>query len=177
MDVLLMLIVMGGLVIGWLQGLWRQGMTLASFLAALILATYLQIFVAAWFGFLSPGTPAMVRGTLAFLLLTGVIATSLDFAGRRLFPETRLSVLGIFDRLLGILVGFLTVCIQVSVAVLIFKFLARVSWPMGEGLRLVLVRGIEGSTLLPVFYQILVVIVSTVGPLLPEGIPKFITAL
>jgi len=177
MDILLMLIVMGGLVVGWVQGLWRQGMTLASFLAALILATYLQVFVSDWFGFISPGTPALFRGTLAFLLLVGVIATSLDVAGRRLFPETKLAVLGIFDRLLGILVGFLTVCVQVSVAVLVFKFLARVSWPFGEGLRLLLVRGIDSSALVPVFYQILVSLVGTVGPLLPEGIPRFLTAI
>jgi hypothetical protein len=133
--------------------------------------------VSGWLGFISPQTPAVFRGTLAFLLLVAVIALSLDIAGRRLFPETRLAALGIFDRLLGIVVGFFTICIQVSIAVLVFKFLARVSWPIGESLRQVLASGIDSSALVPVFYQILVTIVSTVGPLLPEGIPKFLTSL
>jgi uncharacterized membrane protein required for colicin V production len=177
MDIFLMLVVMGGLVFGWVQGLWRQGMTLAAFLAAIVLATYLQVFVTAWFGFISPQTPLVIRQTVAFLLLVGIIATVLDIVGRRLFPETRLAFLGVFDRLLGILVGFLTVCVQVSIAVLVFKFLARVSWPMGESLRLALVAGVDSSALVPVFYQVLVLLVSTVGPLLPEGIPRFLTIL
>jgi len=179
MDIFLLLVVMGGLAVGYIQGLWRQAMSLGAILVGLILATYLQVFLTAWFGFISPDTPLVIRGTAAFLLLLGVIAGVLDFVGRRIFPETRLGVLGIFDRLAGIFVGFFTICIQVSVGVLIFKFLAspRLPWPMGESVRLVLHRGIDSSALVPVFHQLLVTLVSIVGPLLPEGAPTFLKAI
>jgi uncharacterized membrane protein required for colicin V production len=173
-DVLLMLILMGGLAAGYIQGLWRQAMSLGAILAALILATYLQVFLAAWFAYISPATPFVIRETLAFLLLVSLFATVFDVVPRRVFPETRLAVLRIVDRLGGIFVGFFTICIQVSVAVLIFKFLARVSWPLGDSIRLVLVNGIESSALLPVFYSLLVRFVVIVGLLLPEGAPRFL---
>lgn len=174
MDVFLMLVLMGGLAVGYIQGLWRQAMSLGAILAALILATYLQVFLTAWFGFISPGTPLAIRGAAAFLLLVAIISGVLDFVGRRVFPETRLAVLGIFDRLGGIFVGFFTICIQASVAALIFKFLARVRWPIGDSIRTFLETGIDSSALVPVFYNLLVILVRIVGPLLPEGIPEFL---
>ncbi len=177
MDVFLLLVLMGGLAVGYVQGLWRQAMSLAAILAGLILATYLQVFLTAWLGFISPDTPLVIRGTAAFLALLAIIAGVLDFVGRRIFPETKLAVLGIFDRLGGIMLGFFTICIQVGAGVLIFKFLARVRWPMGESVRLVLNRGIDSSTLLPIFHQLLVTLVSVVGPLLPEGAPSFLKVI
>jgi uncharacterized membrane protein required for colicin V production len=179
MDIFLLLVVMGGLAVGYIQGLWRQAMSLGAILAGLILATYLQVFLTAWFGFISPGTPLVVRGTVAFLLLVAIIAGALDLLARRIFPETRLAILGILDRLGGIFVGFFTVCVQVSIGVLIFRFLANpsVSWPIGESVRLVLARGIDSSALVPVFYQLLAILVRIVGLLLPEGAPAFLTAI
>lgn len=100
-DIFLLLVVMGGLVVGYIQGLWRQAMSLGSILIGVILATYLERFVTGFFGYLSPRTPLVVRQTVAFLVLTGIIAVVLDVGGRRIFPETRLAVLGIFDRVGG----------------------------------------------------------------------------
>ena len=177
MDVFLMLVLMGGLAAGYIQGLWRQAMSLGAIIAAIILATYLQVFLTAWFGFISPDTPWVIRGSAALLILVSLITIVLDVVSRRVFPETRLAVLGIFDRLGGIVVGFFTICVQVSVAVLIFKFLARLSWPMGDSIRLVLINGIESSTLLPAFYSLLVIFVRMVGLLLPEGAPRFLDLL
>jgi uncharacterized membrane protein required for colicin V production len=176
-DILLMLILMGGLAAGYVQGLWRQAMSLGAIIAAIILATYLQVFLTAWFGFISPGTPFVIRGSAAFLILVSLITIVLDLVARRVFPETRLPVLGIFDRLGGIVIGFFTICVQVSVAVLVFKFLARLSWPIGDSIRLVLVNGIESSVLLPAFYGMLAAFVRIVGLLLPEGAPRFLDLL
>jgi uncharacterized membrane protein required for colicin V production len=179
MDVLFSIVIMAGLAVGYFQGLWRQAMSLGSILAGVILATYLQVFLTAWFGFIHPETPLVVRETVAFLLLVAIISAVLDFLSRRMFPETKLGVLGMLDRLGGIFVGFFTVCIQASIAVLIFKFLVtpRVSWPMGQSVRLVIDSGIEASTLVPVFHNLLVIIVSVVGALLPEGAPTFLTSI
>lgn len=177
-DIFLLLVVMAGLAVGYIQGLWRQAMSLGSILIGVILATYLQRFLTGFFGYVSPRTPLVVRQTVAFLLLVGIIAVVLDVGGRRIFPETRLSVLGIFDRVGGLLVGFFTICIQLSAGVLIFKFLASggVSWPIGESVRLVLAAGVDSSALVPVFFGILLRFVSTIGPMLPEGVPTFLTA-
>ena len=177
MDILLMLILMGGLAAGYVQGLARQAMSLGAIIAAIILATYLQVFLAAWFGFISPETPWVIRGSAAFLILVSLITIVLDLVARRVFPDTRLAVLGIFDRLGGILLGFFTICVQVSIAVLVFKFLTRLSWPMADSIRLVLIDGIESSALLPVFYGLLLVFVRIVGLLLPEGAPRFLGML
>jgi uncharacterized membrane protein required for colicin V production len=179
MDVFLSIVIMAGLAVGYIQGLWRQAMSLGSILAGVILATYLQVFLTAWFGFIHPETPLVVRETVAFLLLVAIISGVLDFLSRRMFPETKLAVLGILDRVGGIFVGFFTICIQASIAVLIFKFLVtpRVSWPMGQSVRLFIDGGIEASALVPIFHSLLVIIVGVVGGLLPEGAPRFLTII
>ncbi len=179
MDIFLLLIVMGGLALGYIQGLWRQAMSLGAILIGIILATYLQRYLTRWFGFIAPDTPLVIRQTVAFLFLAAVITIGLDVGFRKIFPETGLPFLGIFDRLGGIFIGFFTISVQVSAAVLVFRFFAspRVSWPIGESIRLVLAAGIDSSALVPVFHNLLVILVSIVTPLLPEGAPAFLTAL
>jgi hypothetical protein len=101
----------------------------------------------------------------------------LELIQRRGFPESRLLGLGILDRIAGIVAAFPTVCLQMSVGALIVRFLAGLSWPIGNTLRLVLLRAMESSTLFSAFYNLLVYLVTTIGGLLPEAGLRFLTPI
>jgi len=176
-DGLLVLLFIVGLTGGYIQGFLRQLMSLGAIVSALILATYLQVPLAAFLTFTFADAAPLIRQTIAFLVPVLLITTALELIQRRGFPQTRLLVLGILDRIAGIVAAFPTVCLQMSVVALIVRFLARLSWPIGNSLRLVLLTGIESSTLLPVFYNLLVYLVTTVGGLLPEAGLRFLTPI
>lgn len=177
LDVLLVLLFIGGLAGGYIQGFLRQLMSLGAIVCALILATYLRMPLADWLSFTFADTAPLTRQIVAFLVPVVLITTALELIQRRGFPESRLLGLGILDRIAGIVVAFPTVCLQISVVALIVRFLARLSWPIGNSLRVVLLSAIESSTLFSAFYNLLVYLVTTVGGLLPEAGARFITPI
>lgn len=174
LDVVLALVFAGGVAVGYRQGLIRQALSLGAIVCALILATYLQVPLAAWFAFILPDTRGIVRETAAFLLLVVAITAALEAVQRRTLPHTRLIAIGILDQIGGALVALLAVCLQMSVLVLMLRFLVEQSWPVGETLRFFILDGMQSSTLVAGFYSLLLVLVRIVGGLLPEGGPRLL---
>jgi uncharacterized membrane protein required for colicin V production len=174
LDVVLVLIFAAGLVGGYRQGLLRQAMSLGAIAAGLILGTYLQLPLVGLFAFTYPDTAATTIETSAFLVAVTLLVTGLEILHRKVVPETRLVGAGVLDRVAGLLVSVVAVFLQLSIVVLVLNSLVSMSWPIGETIRLMFVRGIKGSTLVPVLYNVLVSLVRFVGALLPEGAPRFL---
>lgn len=175
LDVLLVLLFAAGLAGGYFQGFLRQAMSLGAIACALILATYLQVLLGGWLAFTFPGTSTSTRQTVAFILLVAVITGILEGVQRRAFPETRVLAIGVFDGIAGVPIALLAACLQIGFFAVILRFLVGLSWPIGETLRLFLLRGTESSTLLAGLYNLLVYLVTIVGGLLPRGMmPGFL---
>jgi len=176
-DVILALLFTAGLAGGYIQRLLRQALSLGALVCGIILATYLQVPLAAGIAYVRPEIRARTRETAAFWLLLVAITVALDVIQRRVLPETKLLAVGILDRIGGVFVAFFTVCGQMSVAVLILRFFVRLSWPIGNTLRLFVWEGMESSTLVTAFYNLLVSLVQIVGRFLPEGGPGFLAPI
>ena len=174
MDVVLVLIFAAGLVGGYRQGLLRQTMSLGAIAAGLILGTYLHVPLARLFAFTYPDTAATTVETAAYLVAVTVLVTGLEILHRKAVPETRLAAIGVLDRVAGLLVSVVAVYLQLSIVALVLNSLVSISWPIGETIRLMFVRGIKSSMLVPLLYNVLVAMVRFVGALLPEGGPKFL---
>jgi uncharacterized membrane protein required for colicin V production len=174
LDVVLALVFAGGVAAGYKQGLVRQALSLGAIVCGIILATYLQVPLAAWFAFILPETRGIIQETAAFWLLVVAITATLEAVQRRMVPATRLLAVGILDGIGGALVALPTVGLQMSVVALILRFLVEQSWPVGESLRLFVLQGMQSSTLVAGFYSLLLVIVQIVGALLPEGGPRLL---
>ncbi len=177
LDVLLGLLFVVGLVGGYFQGLIRQTLSLGALVSAIILGTYLQVPLAAFLAFTFPEASTATTDTAAFLLAVLILATALEGVQRKAVPETRLVAIGLLDRIAGILVAAVTVCLQMSIALLALKFIVTLPWPIGETFRLLISRGMESSVLAVALYNLLVALVAVVGRLLPEGKPKFLTLI
>ena len=121
-DVILALLFTAGLAGGYIQRLLRQALSLGALVCGIILATYLQVPLAAGIAYVRPEIRARTRETAAFWLLLVAITVALDVIQRRVLPETALLAVGILDRIGGVFVAFFTVCGQMSVAVLVLRF-------------------------------------------------------
>jgi uncharacterized membrane protein required for colicin V production len=174
-DAVLALLFAAALAGGYFQGLIRQALSLGAVACGIILATYLYLPLAAWFAFAYPDTSVATRETAALLLSLIVLVTALEIAQRKAVPETRLLAIGLLDRIAGALVAIVTACLQISIGILILKYLVTLSWPIGGTVRLLLLRGMRSSTLARALYNLLVALVTVVGALLPKGKPRFLT--
>lgn len=174
LDIVLVLIFAAGLVGGYRQGLLRQALSLGAIAAGLVLGTYLQLPLVGLFAFTYPDTAATTIETAAFLVAVTVLVTGLEILHRKALPETRLAAIGVLDRVAGLLVSAVAVFLQLSIVVLVLNSVVSMSWPIGETIRLMFVRGIKSSMLVPLLYNVLVAMVRFVGALLPEGGPKFL---
>ncbi len=174
LDIILVLLFAAGVLGGYRQGLLRQALSLAAVACGLILGTYFHVPLAAFFAFTFPGAETATTDTAGFLLAVVLLISALEVLHRRVIPETRLPAIGVLDRVAGLLVAVLAVILQLSIVVLVLRFSVSLSWPVGESLRLGLVRGLKSSTLAYGLYNLLAVLVTVIGRLLPEGRPRFV---
>ena len=174
LDVFLGLLLIVGLVGGYYQGLIRQALSLAAVVCAIILGTFVQVPLAAFLAFTFPdATPAMAD-TGAYLLAVLGLTTALELVQRKAIPATRLVSIGVLDRVGGLLVAVIAVCLQMSIAILALQFVVSLPWPIGETFRLLIERGMQSSILAVALYNLLVALVTAIGGMLPEGKPKFL---
>lgn len=174
-DVVLGLLFVVGLAGGYFQGLIRQALSLGAVACGIILATYLYLPLAAFLAIMYPDSSALTRETAALMVSLVALITALEIAQRKAVPETRILAIGLLDQIAGALVAVVAVCLQISIAILILKYIVTLSWPIGGTVRLLLIRGMRSSTLAPALYNLLVALVTVVGTLLPKGKPRFLT--
>ena len=170
-DLVLVIAVLVGVIVGYMQGLLRQLIGLGALYIGLVMAAYFQGWAERWIGFFFPRMAETIKGSLAFLALFALSYGLLDWLGRHSFPETRLAVLGPFDQLGGVVIGFLIVGVEIGVGVTILEFLAGVSWIRGETLRLAVVEAMGTSHLVPFFQNYLSLVGQAILPWLPSGLP------
>jgi len=172
-DFVLVVIVLVGVIAGYMQGLLRQLTGLIAFYIGLVMASYFHGTVEGWIDYFAPKMANVAQESLAFLAILALAYAILHWLGRQAFPETRLTALGFLDQLGGVMIGFLVVGIQIGVGVLILRFVSGVSWIRGDTVRLAFAQAIDTSYLVPNFQIYLNLVARTLIPWLPGGLPTF----
>ncbi len=172
-DLVLVVLVLVGVIVGYIQGLLRQLTGLLALYIGLVMASYFHGAVERWIDFFAPKMADVAQESLAFLGILALVYVTLHWLGRQAFPETRLATLGFLDQLGGMVIGFLVVGVQIGVGVLILRFLSGVSWIGGDTVRLAFVQAIEASPLVLAFQTYLAFVARTLLPWLPAGLPTF----
>jgi len=172
-DLVLVVLVLVGVMVGYMQGLLRQLTGLLALYIGLVMASYFHEAVERWIDFFVPKMADVAQESLAFLGILALVYVTLHWLGQQAFPETRLATLGVLDQLGGMVIGFLVVGIQIGVGVLIFRFLSGVSWMRGDTVRLAFAQALEASPLVPTFQTYLAFVARTLLPWLPAGLPTF----
>ena len=126
LDILVLLLVAAGLVVGWLRGFVAELLSLFAWFLAIVAVRYLHTPVRD----LLTGPVGTVAGAsvLAFFLVFGLVFLGGKLASRRLGSRVRSSVVGPVDRLLGAGFGALKGLIGATLLYLVVNLVYDTIW-------------------------------------------------
>ncbi len=131
LDIIVILLVGGGLVFGWLRGFVAEVLSLfAWFLAILALRVLLPPLADALEGPIGTASGAAV---LAFIIIFGFVFIGGKFISRRVGGRVRNSIIGPLDRVLGAALGALKGLIGVTILFMILNIVYSFSFLGGAG--------------------------------------------
>ena len=131
LDIIVILLVGGGMVFGWLRGFVAEVLSLlAWFLAILALRVLHPPLASALEGPIGTASGAAV---LAFILIFGLVFVGGKFASRRVGGRVRNSIVGPLDRVLGAAFGALKGLIGVTILFMILNIVYSFSFLGGGG--------------------------------------------
>ena len=169
-DVLIVFAVVGGAALGFIRGLMRMALSLLVLYIAAVLAMTFYERVGRYLTYMF-GLPEAISQALAFLLILILTTSLLTFILRRTYRDTALPGLRQVDQLGGMVIGFFLAVLWIGFAILALAFVLA-SPAMGEtSLHLSLVNFFVTSNLIPVFYALLPIVLATLRPWMPKGLP------
>lgn len=170
-DLVLFALLIGGLAVGYSQGLWRQVLGLAAmYLGAIVASQYYFSLGAALQGSMKT-TPGLALHAVAFFIIMFLVMAILNyFALDATKMITRLPSL--IDHLGGMVLGLAATWILLTVIVSILPVMTISEWPGAEGAREVISVGVRDSILAHTVQSNLPMVLSSLKPWLPGGIPN-----
>ncbi len=171
LDVVIVLLLVAGLLSGWMQGLLRQLLGMAAFYVALVLGAQYHRLLAGWLTGLVPNALPVAADSLSFLLIFGLGTALFNWVGRHVYANTHLPFLSFLDGAGGAIFGFLTSCFQVIIALTVLRFLLGVSWMEWESARQAISAAVKDSALQPIFLASAPAVFALIRPWLPAGLP------
>jgi uncharacterized membrane protein required for colicin V production len=169
-DVLIGFALLGGVALGFIQGLVRMALSLVVLYVAAVLAMTFYVKAGEWLGYMF-GTPSTISEGMAFLLILILVVVIATFVLRRTYKDTELPGVRQIDQLGGLMIGFFLTCIWIGFGILVLAFFLSTPIAGGDDLRQNLLRYFRSSNLIPVFYRFLPVAVASLRPWMPKGLP------
>jgi uncharacterized membrane protein required for colicin V production len=172
LDYVLILLLLAGLTVGYVQGLLRQVINLAAmYLGAILAAQYFHLL-----GNLLKAqlvtTPGTLLNALAFFIVMFAVTGLLNFLTFDAYKNTKLSLFPVLDHVGGMLLGLIASWILITLMInILTSATATQYWMSAEHLRQVLRDGIRGSEIAAVTETTLPSILSAIKPWLPSGLP------
>ncbi|HSJ57996.1 MAG TPA: CvpA family protein [Anaerolineae bacterium] len=168
-DVVIILALAAGLVYGFVRGLVRMVLSLLVLYIAAVLALTFHVGLGNWiyYAFLLPRQISLGAAFLFILILASAI---INFILSRTYKETELPGVRQIDQLGGLIVGFVLTSFWIGFAILVLGFFLNASIQAGEtpsGLILFFRR----STMVSMFYRFVPVVLATLRPWMPRGLP------
>ncbi len=171
-DIVIIVALLAGLALGYSQGVIRQLMSLVALYIALVLATQFFRGLSQLISNILRVQPNTFTNMIAFFVIFIVAFVLINLLVKDAYRATHIRVAPLFDHLGGMAFGLVSawIIISVSISVLLFAVAAQ-GWLQAEGLRKVLESGVTDSRLAQLTESSLPVIIATVEPWLPNGLP------
>jgi uncharacterized membrane protein required for colicin V production len=172
LDYLLILLMVLGLTIGYVQGLLRQVVNLAAmYLGAILAAQYFHL-LGTFLKAQLVTTPGTLLNAVSFFIIMFAVTVLLNFLTFDAYKNTKLTLFPVLDHLGGMLLGFVATWILITLAINVLTFATSAqSWSSAEEVRQVLKNGILGSVIAAATGTTLPTILGTIKPWLPAGLP------
>lgn len=169
-DVLIVLGLLAGAILGFVRGLVRMILSLAVLYIAAVLGVTLHRPVSNWIIYVF-GLPRSVSLGLAFILIVILTSAIMNFVLRRTYKDTELPGIRQIDQLGGLIVGFFVACVWIGFAILAVAFFLTGSDTTPTTLQENTLLYFRRSALIPVFYDFLGIALVTLKPWMPKGLP------
>jgi uncharacterized membrane protein required for colicin V production len=189
-DFLIFGFIIFGSLLGFFQGVLRQVISLVSIYIAIVIALFLYRPFGSALGLIAPGMGVNARETLAFAIILVLINTFVTFNARDLTidpkpakegieAELEQSLVGRLSRrfilapanhLGGMVFGFISSCVWVSLIIIMIRFVMQVPWPGYDGIRMLIVTGLQTSALAQ-FAEWPIMLIRNSVVWLPGGLP------
>lgn len=155
LDVLIILVLIGGMFLGFWQGVVRHLLVLGAFYAAIVLSSNLYPLLAQRMVGVSPNMQPSLADVLAFFILMfvlGLVLTLLLMDMLRAYTQKRV---GGVAHALGGVAGLVIAAMLVSVVLVAISFVTLNVWPQSEGLRQEILTARNQSNIVAVFRQLI----------------------
>ena len=171
LDALIAFALLGGIVLGFLQGLVRMALGLLVLYIATVLAMTFYAQGGRLIAYLSSGAlPRPMNEALAFVFILLLFSLVVNFILSRTYKDTALPGLQQVDQLGGMVLGFVLVSVWIGLAIVALAFVLTTTSGAPSGFRQTLTYYFMNSTLIPIFYRFLPLVYATLRPWMPKGL-------
>lgn len=172
LDFILIFMLLLGMAIGYAQGLIRQLLGLAAVYVGLVIAIQFFVPVTQGFASLTRNPPNTLTNAISFFTLLVLTMFVLNLLGQDAYKSLKFKIYPLLDHLTGMALGVMSMWIILTVAINVLTFAINTqSWGNADAYRFILENGFTESRISEVTASTLPMIVATVRPWLPFGMP------
>lgn len=171
-DLAVLGILVLGLATGWLQGLIRQLIVLAALYLGAILATQYFTYLGTGMKSILVGTPGIIVNAISFFAIMLTVTAIINFLANDA-SRMNFRVPAVLDRLGGMVLGLVGAWILVTLAVQVLAYSTGVAaWGDADNMRSFISDGIHSSRLADLAGATVPMLIGTIKPWLPSGLPS-----
>ncbi len=172
LDLFLLLLAITSIGLGYQQGLLRQVIGLAAlYIAAILGAQYFSV-VGAWIRFITfQPNPNRFLNAISFFIIVVVVWLILTWLAFDAYRSVKFKLVPLIDQLGGGIIALVAMLITTSLVLSVVLFSIGETWPGGETVRMMIGAALETSRLVPMFESYKPMLLNTLGPWLPAGLP------
>jgi uncharacterized membrane protein required for colicin V production len=171
LDVIIVLVLIAGCLLGWAQGLLRQLLGLAGFYVALVLAAQYHRPVAQTILHLANGAVPVAIESISFLVIFGLGTLLFTWLGRQVYTDTHLSTQRVLDALGGVAFGTFSSGLECIIGLTMLRFVLSADWFLWEPYRQAILAAYRTADLPSLFLVSAPSVFNLIQPWLPTGLP------
>jgi len=172
LDLIILFALVGGVLWNMRRGFLRALVGLLMLFLAMTVSALLYSVLLSWFGrAVGPGAANRTSGPYVFGFMMIVFYAGFEYMVSRNYPGLRIQRLGVWDNILGAVVGIAWSMLAISMFLLTLEFWTIV---VGRGMPLVDLFGdlVSTSFMVPVFRQFFALPLAPLKLLFPNGLPE-----
>lgn len=170
-DLVILLIVGAGVLVGYTQGLLRQIVGLGALYLSTILATQNFIGLSSWINNLFKLPSSRFVNVISFLFILLAIAALINLLAADAYRMTKLKIAPTLDQVGGSFLGLVTIMILLIFLIPILRFVTGEPFPYFETARTGIIQGMETSRIVPLILYYRPLVLGTISPWVPGGLP------
>ncbi len=175
LDFILLVFFLVALGVGFAQGILRQVIGMAALYIALVLGAQYYSPFSNWLQHILFLPKTSLLSAISFFIIVvmvWIIITGLAFDAYR---STKINLFPLIDQLGGALLAVITLAVSLAFILPVIKLMVSEPWLSIENIRQMLNTALTGSRLVPELIGFRSLLINSITPWLPYGIPSIFT--